>query len=118
MAMGMNGATSDYACLWCKVNKLLRWDTSKGINFYSDGVMKGTLEEIKHCQTKNEYSCRDYPLFNIELDHIVLDELHLMLRITDRLLENLVIEVMEHDSHNDFLKTNQEPKGIFLDKLI
>ncbi len=28
------------------------------------------------------------------------------------------MEVMDHDSHNDFLKTNQEPKGIFLDKLI
>ena len=79
MAMGMKGATSDYACLWCKVHMLLRWDTSKGINFYSDGVMKRTLEEIKHCQTKNEYSCCDHPLLNIELDHIVLDELHLML---------------------------------------
>ena len=28
------------------------------------------------------------------------------------------MEVMDHDSHNDLLKTNQEPKGIFLDKLI
>lgn len=34
--------------------------------------------------------CRDSPLLNIPVDHIVIDELHLLLRITDRLLEGLV----------------------------
>ena len=37
------------------------------------------------------------PPFDIELDHVVLEELHLM-RITDRLTENIITEVMERDS--------------------
>ena len=44
------------------------------------------------------------PLFDIELDHVVLDEIHLMMRITDRLTENIITEVMERDGKADFLK--------------
>lgn len=29
MAMSLYGATSDYACLWCRVHKLWRWDSPK-----------------------------------------------------------------------------------------
>ena len=36
--------------------------------------------------------------FDTELDHVVLEELHLMMRITDRLTENIITEVMERDS--------------------
>ena len=118
MAMGMKGATSDYACLWCKIHKLCRWDTSKDIGFYNSGEMKRTLKDIKNCHSKNQYSCCQNPLFSINLDHIILDELHLMLRITDRLLENLIMEVMEKDSKEDFLKTNKQAKSVNLDKLI
>lgn len=80
--------------------------------------MKRTFPDIKCYHSNKTYSCCKHPLFNIELDHIVLDELHLMLRITDTQLENLVMEVMDHDSHNDVTKSNREPKGFFLHKLV
>ena len=48
-------------------------------------------------------------------DHI-LDELHLMLRISDRLTENLIKEVMGHDSKAYFLKKCGEP--VYLNKLV
>jgi hypothetical protein len=38
------------------------------------------------------------------LDHTILDELHLMLKIMDRMTENLITEVMEKDSKKDFNK--------------
>ena len=38
------------------------------------------------------------PPFDTELDHVVLEELHLMMRITDRLTENIITEIMERDS--------------------
>ena len=41
-----------------------------------------------------------------------------MLRITARLLENLIMEVIDHDSDNDFMKSNGEPKGFLLGKLV
>ena len=52
------------------------------------------------------------PPFDTELDHVVLEELHLMMRITDRLTENIITEVMERDSKADFLK-EREDKGIY-----
>jgi len=37
------------------------------------------------------------PLLNIELDNVVVDELHLMLRVTDRLTRNLINAAMTDD---------------------
>lgn len=58
------------------------------------------------------------PLFGIELDHVVLDELPLMMRISDRLTENIITEVMERDSKSDFSKKRGEEKGVYLKRLI
>lgn len=44
--------------------------------------MARTLEEIKKCALSQTHSCVHQPLLNIPLENIVLDELHLMLRIT------------------------------------
>ena len=49
MAMGMSGATSDYACLWCKVQKLFKLDMSKDLAYYNQDL-KRTLQEIFMCQ--------------------------------------------------------------------
>ena len=57
------------------------------------------------------------PPFDTELHHVVLEELHLMMRITDRLTENIITEVMERDSKADFLK-EREDKGIYFKRLI
>ena len=40
------------------------------------------------------YCCTHEPLLNIELDHVILDELHLLLRIVGVLLGNLLEEVI------------------------
>ena len=50
------------------------------------------------------------PPFDTELDHVVLEELHLMMRITDRLTENIITEVMERDSYADLLKKRERTK--------
>ena len=42
--MGMNSATADYACLWCKVQKDNRWDTTKLSNYYNQQPLQRTLE--------------------------------------------------------------------------
>ena len=46
-------------------------------------------------QTSGLYSP---PLLNIELDHIVVDELHLMLRVGDVLLINLILYADSRDN--------------------
>ena len=43
--------------------------------------------------------CNRDPLLRIELDHIIPDELHLMLQVTDVLLEALMSTVTSFDLH-------------------
>ena len=58
-------------------------------NYYSEEAMVRTLETIKECANSNRYSCLHPPLLNVPLENVVLDELHLMLRITGKAIENL-----------------------------
>lgn len=114
MTMGLKGATCDYACIWCKIHKLQRWDMTKDLDFYNTGDMRRTLQEIRDFHSSNKFRCIHPPLFDIELDHVVLDELHLMMRISDRLTENIITEVMERESKSHFLKKRGEEKGVYL----
>jgi hypothetical protein len=41
--------------------------------------------------------CHSQPFFKIPLDHILVDELHLMLRVTDRLEEGLIKDIIQWD---------------------
>ena len=57
------------------------------------------LEEIsKHAKSK-KYNCKHDPLFPfIPLDHVVIDTLHLFLRISDNLIELLRRELRKRDA--------------------
>lgn len=80
--------------------------------------LRGIKEDLTGNQIFSWFESIHPPLFNIELDHVVLDELYLMMRITDRLTENIITEVMERDSKADFLKERGEDKGIYFKRLI
>lgn len=81
--------------------------------------MHRTLEELKkmHQKAKGEnYCCVHPPLLNIPLDHIILDELHLMLRISDILINNIVEDAMEWDDKDAF--TQKKRKSGLSSKLL
>ena len=68
--------------------------------------MKRTLQGMRDLakKSKDDY-CREHePLLNIELDHVILDELYLLLRIVDVLLGNLLKEVREWDKKEELNK--------------
>lgn len=50
------------------------------------------------------------PLFNIELDHVSLDEWYPMTRITDPVTENLISEVMQRDEEAEYFKGKRREK--------
>ena len=67
---------------------------SKDSGYYDVALLKRTIQEMFELSTKKSaenYCCCHKPL----LDHIILDELHLMLRITDILTENLIEDAMQ-----------------------
>ena len=84
---------------------------------YNKHPMSLTLEDVKKYAKTGEFCCVNPPLLNIPLDHIILDELHLLLRFTDVLLSNLIEDAMELDDKDDFFKKKGEPKGTHLRKL-
>ena len=120
LMLGLKGATSNYACAWCKVHKADHWNISDNYLIYNTPPMVRTLEEIREMSTtsKDNYCCDKQPLLNIPLDHIVVDELHLMLRVTDILIENLVNECLDWDREDDLNKKKGEAKGAHLKNLI
>lgn len=55
-------ATSDYACLWCLVFRLLRWDMSKPLMHYNEGELKRILKNLKDFHASYVFSCIRKPL--------------------------------------------------------
>jgi len=54
--------------------------------------MMRTLLEIKELvkKGKGDYCCVKEPLLNIDLHHVIVDELHLLLRVMDVMLNNII----------------------------
>ena len=75
-----------------------RWDMSVDEEVYTSTKAR-SLTGMKSLAAKGYWShtkhlgCVRQPLFDIALDRIVLDELHLLLRIGDVLLRNLILQV-------------------------
>ena len=59
---------------------------SKSEKYYNEKPMARTLDEIRKCALDQKLSCVHQPLINIQLENIIIDELHLMLRITGKFL--------------------------------
>lgn len=69
--------------------------------------MKRTLDTIKNCASLSASSpankrlgVQDHPIFTIEPDNVVIDELHMFMRIVDILIRNLVLELVNMDRRN------------------
>ena len=89
------------------VNTMLyiRWDSDVPDTVYLEND-KRTLDSILEDYKTQKFSCKQPPLLEIETDHIIPDELHLLLRITDVLTENLITTAIKQDKRT--LKTKWE----------
>ena len=117
LMMGLNNATSTYACLWCTVAKeercdnpcsvnhlqciccMFRWDMSVPEEVYCTAhprgkarTLAGLLENSRFSQPKRHLGSKNTPLLPLEPTCFVLDELHLFLRISDVLLRNVILQ--------------------------
>lgn len=59
------------------------------------------LDDLKNCCTKStvdtQFECITPPLFEIKPGHIVVDELHLLLVISDKLISVLIMIMLQLD---------------------
>ena len=71
---------------------------SKSEQHYESDPLRRTLQKKMEFASKSKgenYCCVHDLLLNIPLDHIILDELHLLLRISDILIDNIVQDAMQ-----------------------
>ena len=117
--LGLNEAHAKYSCVWCKISsddrsvatlvasyiytyveiKFYRWDMSIPFATWTQDE-KRTIKEIEETVksgTKLNYGCIKMPLISLELDHVIPDELHMLLRITDVLIQNLINAATSND---------------------
>ncbi|CAC5386550.1 unnamed protein product [Mytilus coruscus] len=100
LLLGLGSCTGEYACPWCKVSKNERSNLSFHWNFYHEPSIARTVEEIAQeaKQNKKRFGCKHAPFLNLSVDQYIPDELHLMLRVTDILLRNLINDAKDLDS--------------------
>ena len=100
MVCGIEGATSDHACIWCKCPKDKRHDMSLQWSITKTDQEARTVEEIAaksglSKRSPQRFNCSRPPMFNfIPMPHVVIDSLHLFLRISD-VLTNLLIRDLQ-----------------------
>uniref|UniRef100_A0A1X7TWP4 Uncharacterized protein n=2 Tax=Amphimedon queenslandica TaxID=400682 RepID=A0A1X7TWP4_AMPQE len=89
LLLGMNAAHSNYSCIYCTIKKDKRFDTTVPTEEYETKQAR-SLASIKSCAKSKAMGVLREPLFEIELEQVVIDELHLLLRISDVLIRNLL----------------------------
>lgn len=92
-ALGLDAACCTYACAWCHVHKLQRYSTT----IYPSR----TIDEIQASakSKRKEHNASRLPLFpDIPINRVVVDTLHLFLRISDILLHQLALECRRQDA--------------------
>jgi hypothetical protein len=109
---GLKAASSSHPCIWCtcEIKKCL--DTS------TEWPICRTHIESEIFYPKEELGYKFKPLINfVEFDCIVIDTLHLFLRVTDKLFKILVNELNTADSNEDKDLDKRPMLKIYLDFL-
>ena len=100
LVLGLGGSLCNYSCPWCRVHKNQRDDMTKPLDCYYTRGMQITSHNLKKDVVKDYFGVRAQPLVSIEPEHIIIDELHLLLRICDKLLMNLILNTKTLDDKN------------------
>lgn len=98
MATGIDSASSTYACIWCKCPSYERFDPEKVWSISDPGngarTIEDTIQQAQRPKTRRQFNVSHPPLFpTIPLTNVVIDNLHLFLRVSDLLLDLLIIEL-------------------------
>ena len=88
---GMGSANHNYACIWYNCTQLQSQDTSR------TWIIERNVENKENSKTR-KFNCQPLPPFDfIEMPHVVIDALHLLLRISDDFIENLIFQLKRED---------------------
>lgn len=101
MVTGIDAASSEYTCIFNKCKTSERFDTEKEWSISDPTAGARTIEEnllLSQLPKSRKYNVSNCPIFpSIPLTHVVIDNLHLFLRVSDKLITLLVSELRRQD---------------------
>ena len=102
MVTGIDAASSEYTCIFNKCKTSERFDTEKEWSISDPTAGARTIEEnlslFQLPKSRKKYNVSNCPIFpSIPLTHVVIDNLHLFLRVSDKLITLLVSELRRQD---------------------
>lgn len=96
---GLGAANQDHACICCKCPPNQRRDIQRAWSLSNSAQGARSLEEIANFAKSKKLNCKATPLFSFTpLDHVIIDTLHLFLRISDNLTELSIRELRRKDA--------------------
>ena len=95
---GIGAATSTYACTWCCCSKKERGERSRKWSLVDKSFGARTVADTQIWSKRHNFSVKHPPIFEfIPLHHVVIDLLHLFLRISDVLIARLIHDLRTSD---------------------
>ena len=101
--VGVDSATCEYACIWCKCPTGERHDMDRPLSLIDTDLGARTIKENEQLsqepKSKKRFNVSRAPLFpTIPLTNVVIDNLHLFLRVFDVLIRLLIDELKRPDA--------------------
>ena len=103
LVCGIDAANCKHACIWCKCPASERWDMNQKWSIIDTAKGARTIEEIAEFASKkpHKFNCSRKPLFPFIPTHqVIIDTLHLSLRISDLLINLLIRDLRTADENN------------------
>ena len=100
MITGIDSATATHACIWCKCPAIERYDSSQVWSISDINFGARTIEENTRIASSRvkKYNVSHPPLFpTIPLTRVIVNNLHMFLRVTDTLIDLLILELRRLD---------------------
>jgi len=96
IVLGLNSASSEDFCLWCKAKK-----GDLGVKeFFESRKMEEVLDYFSGCSKKEIPGQDRRPLFDfIPFSRVIVDPLHAFLRISDKLISLMIEEALELEGY-------------------
>ncbi len=98
---GIDAATCTYACIWCKCSKENLPNVGSGWSITDTTKGARTVEENTELgqKRKKQFNVSHTPLFpSIPLSNVVIDNLHMFLRVSDVLITQLIDRLKAEDA--------------------
>ena len=103
---------------------VLRWDTAVSEDKYTSTppqgkarTLAGLMENCQYSQMRKRLGSKHPPILQIEPTNVIIDELHLLLRIGDVLLRNVILQADSLDNrvyHHEGRRTDNHLRTLEL----